>query len=154
MAEVELPIRNVRGQTRPALELLEAELIGSKRYRLTYSPGMVEGLAAGDEFELTLDDLGYRVLKRGGNVCAWFSFATAGQNRGPDADFLTEAIEAIGGRLDGGGHYNLVYTIPIETGFPAIELILDGARSRHAGSSWMFGNVYDPRDGKTPLGWW
>jgi len=43
--------------------------IGSNRFRLLCSPGLVLGLAAGDEFELAPDDpQGYRLVKRGGEM--------------------------------------------------------------------------------------
>lgn len=152
--EIKLPIR-MDPPSRPAVEMLPVAEVGPNCYRLVSSPGMVEGLAADDLFAIDReDDLGYKVIRRGGNVCAWFFFDAPGRNRGPEADRIREAVEGIGGRLDGGGHCVLVFTIPVSAGFPAIADLFDGARERIPGSTWMYGNVYDPKDGHTPLGWW
>jgi hypothetical protein len=48
-------------------ETLPVAALGGGRYRLLASPGFVEGLAAGDEFELDPSvACGHRVLHRGG----------------------------------------------------------------------------------------
>jgi hypothetical protein len=112
-------------------------------------------MAAGDEFELRpADPLGYRVLRRAGNLCVWFFFPEPGANRGPEADELRQAVESLGGRLDGGGHTSLVFTIPVSAGFSAVEALFNQAEQVYPGSTWMYGNVYDPVDGRTPLNWW
>jgi hypothetical protein len=36
----------------------------------------------------------------------------------------------------------------------AIEFVFIEFVAAHPGTEWMFGNVYDPRDGVTPLNWW
>jgi hypothetical protein len=150
---IQLPILNVHGPT--AVESLPVEPSGDGTYRLLASPGMVEGLAAGDVLALdAAKPTGYRVIERGGNLCVWFFFAAPGDNRGPAASRLREDVERIGGHLDGDGHASVVFTIPMTAGFPAIEAIMLAAEKRNAGSSWQFANVYDPVDGKTPLNWW
>src|SRR5690606_20433663 len=54
----------------PLYEVLPAVHLSGNRYLLTGSPGFATGIASGDEIELTEEErLGYRVLKRGGNVC-------------------------------------------------------------------------------------
>jgi Domain of unknown function (DUF4265) len=114
-------------------------------YRLVQSPGLVIGIAAGDLFDLAANDAP-RVIERGGNVCV--------QVFSPDATALAPMLgarfAAIGGRLDGSTAKNLVYTVAVTAGFDAIEAIfaeLDQVE-------WYYGNVYDPKDGKTPLNWW
>ena len=54
-------------------ETLAVTPLSAERYLLLASPGFVEGLAAGDEFELDASvSGGVRVLRRGGNLCVWF----------------------------------------------------------------------------------
>ena len=48
----------------------------------------------------------------------------------------------------------LVYSIHVSCGFSAIENILNEFVGRDGQSAWMYGNVYDPADGETPLNWW
>jgi hypothetical protein len=48
----------------------------------------------------------------------------------------------------------LVLTVPLAAGFDAVARTFDAAVARHAGSAWLYGNVYDPADGVTPLNWW
>lgn len=138
---------------RPVVEVLTAEDVGNGRYRLVYSPGVVEGFAAGDE--ITVGAKGEPLLvARGGNVCVWVFFEEPGANKGPAAESLRRAIEAIGGWLDGGGFTSLVFTIPVSVGFTRIEEALERETSGVDGVTWMYGNVYNPADGKTPLKWW
>ena len=48
----------------------------------------------------------------------------------------------------------LVHTIPLSAGFDAGAAAFDDAVHRHPGSARLYGNVYDPSDGVTPLNWW
>ena len=67
-SEVRLPV--LSDGRRQGEESLPAVVVTPGRYRLLASPGFVEGVAAGDEFELSQESpLGYRVLRRGGNLC-------------------------------------------------------------------------------------
>jgi hypothetical protein len=57
----------------PFYESILVEVLGENRYRVAASPGLAEGMAAGDEIELAPDEaLGYRLLKRGGNISVQF----------------------------------------------------------------------------------
>jgi hypothetical protein len=67
---------------------------------------------------------------------------------------VRHVAESLGGHLDGGYSRMLVLTIPLAAGFDAVAQALDDAVRRHAGSAWLYGNVYDPSDGMTPLNWW
>jgi len=149
---VKVPFR-VEEQLR--VESLDVEELGPNHFRLIFSPGMVEGIAAGDEFELDeTAPYGFRVLKRSGNVVVWFYWPSEDMLRGPAAIDLQRTVERIGGRLDGGGATHLVFTIPVKAGFPAIEKVFKNAEAITPGTTTMFGNVYDPGDGHTPLNWW
>lgn len=152
--ELELPVCHDYGG-RATTEVLDAVPLGPNRYRLAYSPGVVEGMAKGDVFELRpAESKGFHVLERSGNLCVWFYFREAGVNRGPDGERVRAAVERFGGWCDGGGNTHLVFSVPVSFGFPAVEALFHGLASQHPGASWLFGNVYDPWDGFKPLGWW
>ena len=124
-------------------------------YLLLASPGFVEGLAAGDEFVPDEHSpCGYRVLRRGGNLCVWFYLAEPVGERDEATVGVRRTAESLGGRLDGGYSRMLVLTVPLAAGFDAVAAAFDDAVRRHAGASWLYGNVYDPSDGVTPLNWW
>ena len=136
----------------PFYESVLVEHLGGLKYRVLASPGMLEGCAAGDEIELLAEDrTRFRLSKRGGNVC--IQFFVEGDHAACASE-LTARIEALDGRLDGETAGLLVFTVPVSAGFPAIEAVFYDAEKRYAGCSWMFGNVYDPVDGETPLNWW
>jgi hypothetical protein len=152
--EIELPICHVESE-RPATEMIEAVPVGPRQYRLLYSPGMVEGLARGDVIELSDEDpRGFKIISRSGELCVWFYFETAGPNRGPEGDQVRAAVERAGGACDGGGNLHLVFSIPIAMGFPAVEALMNELTAQYPGSSWLYGNVYDPWNDFKPFGWW
>ena len=136
----------------PFHESVRVEPLGGNRYRVLASPGLLEGFAGGDEIELEPGEPpGFRVTKRGGNLCVQFfwkgDLKTCAREMGAQA-------EALGGRIDGEAPGLLVFTIPVVAGFPAVERIFYEAERRYPGCRWMYGNVYDPADGETPLNWW
>ena len=136
-------------------EMLPVAEVGDGRYRLLASPGFVEGLAADDEFELDPQaPLGHRVVRRGGNLCVWFYHSEPLSETSTVTADVRSTAESLGGRLDGGYSRMLVLTIPLSAGFDAVARTFDDAVRRHAASSWLYGNVYDPADGVTPLDWW
>jgi hypothetical protein len=136
----------------PFYESVLVERLGPEQYRVLASPGLLEGLAADDEIELAPEESrGFRITKRGGNVCVQFFW---GDDAGGPWQELERQVAALGGRLDGQTPGLLVFTIPVSTGFPAIESIFYGAENRYAGCRWMYGNVYDPADDTTQLNWW
>lgn len=148
MKDVEI-VQMVEGQR--IAERIPVEDLGGKRYRLEGSPGLITGLAAGDEIELKRE--GFRLLKHGGNVCAQIivsRFDTA-MRKG-----VTRLMEEIEGWLDGEmqveGKCILVCTAPVTATFDVIEKTLDEIARRYRAQGWMYGNVYD-EDGE-PLNWW
>src|SRR5258708_5127854 len=93
---------NLVGQitpTGPLYESLLVEPLGDNRYRLLKSPGLVPGLAAGDEFEVTeAAPSGYKIIRRGGNVAVQlFAETDLDTFRGT----VEPLIQQIGGWLDG-----------------------------------------------------
>jgi hypothetical protein len=102
MIEIRLPALDQSGQ-QSIEEVLPAEPLGGGRFRLLASPGLVEGVAAGDEVELApADRTGYRVLRRGGNLCVWI-YVPEPPLEETDARLSLAAV-MLGGYLDGGKH--------------------------------------------------
>jgi len=152
-SEIRVPVYS--GGKRQGEESLPVAVVGAGRYRLLASPGFVEGLAAGDEFELSPNaSQGYRVLTRGGNLCIWIYFPREVDADSPEAADLSRTVSTLAGRLDGGWSRMLVLTVPLVAGWAAIEASMNAAVERLGASSWLYGNVYDPIDGITPLRWW
>jgi hypothetical protein len=136
---------------KPGQEPVHAEALGDGRYRLLYSPGFVQGIAAGDEFRLLNEDGAFEVVRRSGNLAVQvFSL----ENVEPIKAELSRQVASLGGTLDGGIEQGLVFTIPVSAGFPAIEAVFNNFLAEHPGLEWYYGNVYDPKDGRTPLNWW
>lgn len=140
----------------PVYEQVPAVKIGENRYRLTGSPGFAPGVASGDEIALdTSQSLGYRILKRSGNLAIqlFLKRCTADERR-----MLVEMVHSVGGHLDGGKEGKagclLIFTVPVVAGFDTIESVMGEITRLFAVDRWMYGNVYDVRDGVTPLNWW
>lgn len=135
---------------RPAFEEVLVDSADGGEYLLLRSPGLVQGLAAGDRFVLEADR-SVRVTRRGWNLCVQIY-----SNDSLDAleRQLEQPLLRLGGRLDGKTANLLVYTVPAKAGFSAVESILQEHVTSSSGAEWYFGNVYDERDGVTPLNWW
>lgn len=136
---------------RPLQEPVHAEEVGGEVFRLLYSPGFVQGIAAGDEFRLLGADGAFEVVRRGGNLAVQVFSDEAVAPRQAE---LAGRVARLGGTLDGAIEQGLAFTVPVTAGFPAVEALFDGWVAEHPGWEWCFGNVYDPADGVTPLGWW
>jgi hypothetical protein len=135
----------------PVLEEVPVEVLGPNSYRLLASPGILDGLAAGDSF--TVDPVShlYRVHEHGGNLCVqvWYpGLDLAGR---VDAE-LVPAVTAMGGTLDGREQELSSFTIPLSAGIPSIETLFNEWVDRADGATWSFGNAYE-EDGVTPLPW-
>jgi Domain of unknown function (DUF4265) len=135
----------------PVFEEVPVDVLGPNRYRLLASPGILDGLAAGDVF--TVDPIShlYRVHERGGNLCVqvWYpGLDLAGR---VDAE-LVPAVVAMGGTLDGREQELSSFTIPLSAGMASIETLLNDWVDHADGATWSFGNAYE-EDGVTPLDW-
>jgi hypothetical protein len=117
-------------------------------YRVLYSPGLVYGIAAGDEIR-ALPDGEFEVLQRGPNLAVR---VFSDDPIRPLAAELISEVQRLGGHVDGGVHHGLAFTIPIATGFAAIETVFDCFVRSHTGSFWEFGNIFD--SGGKLLNWW
>lgn len=136
---------------RPIFEELLVDRLQDEVFRLVASPGLVLGLGAGDEIEVDPNSGKFTVHKRGGNFAVWVY-----TNDGMDdaIESVASAVARLGGRLDGRKRTLVVFTIPADAGFPAVEEIFYRFVDENPSAEWYFGNVYDPADGVTPLNWW
>jgi Domain of unknown function (DUF4265) len=135
----------------PFFEEVPVEILGDGRYRLLASPGLLDGLAAGDVF-VRHDDGAYEVAEHAGNLCVqvWFPGNDPGARLEAE---LVPAVITLGGWLDGRTPGVATFTIPVAVGFQAVEALFDGWVADLEGVGWSYANVYGP-DGDTQLGWW
>jgi hypothetical protein len=150
MEEVLRVVAGTSSDGTPAFEEVLVEACGAGQYRLLRSPGLVLGMAAEDTFMLNPDG-SCRVISRGRNLCIQVLATARLDELEREA---TPRLLRLGGRLDGKTSEELVYTVPVEAGFSAIERVLREVIGKHLAAEWYYGNVYDPEDGVTPLNWW
>lgn len=152
---IELPfLAGVGANGDPVFESLLAELIPEDphRVRLLRSPLLARNLAAGDTLRIiNLDTAEYELDRRSGNLCVR---VFRRDNIEEINDFLSPLIEKLGGSLDLSEDRALVYSIHVSIGFDKIETLLAQVCQTYPDVVWYYGNVYDPEDGSTPLGWW
>jgi hypothetical protein len=135
-------------------EVLEVEPVATHHYRLLHSPAYVEGIAAGDVIELDPSlPPGFRLISRAGNLAAIVVFEKP-EDKSAHAKRLEESIHTIGGVVDGGPARVLVLTIPLSSGFQAVERALTAFVQEVSGATWWYGNVYQAGDPSRPLNWW
>jgi hypothetical protein len=135
----------------PVFEEVPVEVLGSARYRLLASPGILDGLAAGDIFVVDPESALYRVEEHGGNLCiqVWYpGLDLAGR---VDAE-LVPGVVALGGTLDGREQELSSFTVPLSAGIPAIEELLNSWVDTADGATWSFANAFE-EDGITQLPW-
>lgn len=130
------------------LQVIDAEDDGVVLLR---SPAFIKGLAKGDLIKLNREDRAFELVKRSGNLCIR---VFAREDIEQLAEDMTPLIEKLGGELDMETERMLVYSIHVSCGFEKIEKILSDHVGEETESAWLYGNVYDPADGVTPLNWW
>jgi hypothetical protein len=149
--EVPLPILDQVESGPPPTESLLVAPARTGSLRVLVSPGMLEGLAAGDIIELDASrEEGFRVAARGGNVSVQFF---AGHDDPVFRRALTERACQLGGRLDTHRTRLWVFTIPVRGDVTPITSLFDGMVGRLPSSTWMYGNVF-ARGSNEPLNWW
>jgi hypothetical protein len=125
-------------------------------WRLSASPGLAMGAAAGDLLRVGPDH-SFEVVERGRNIAVHVS---APASAGADLARLKAELESLGGWSDGVGWTRdkssslTVFTIPFKAGFASVEAALTRYRSAVPAGEWYYVNVYDPADDTTPLNWW
>src|SRR5687768_3565039 len=123
----------VEGTRRGGTQPVEVEDLGNDEYRVLHSPGLVEGIAAGDVIRLRDRSAGtFEVLRRGGNFAVKFARPGAEDLQLAIAE-ITRALQPLGGRLDGATPHAAVWTVPAASGFPRVEAVMNAAVARTAG---------------------
>jgi len=148
----------VEGTVTRGVELVPAQRLSDGNWLLLRSPLYALQLAAGDTIRVVNSNVGtFDIVARGGNVAVQFYLP---ENESDDleatakvASRVTPAVVRLGGRLDGQTAGLIVYTIPVNVGFSAIEDVFAAAVGEFPGSQWQYANVYDATTGE-PLGWW
>ncbi|WP_444929068.1 DUF4265 domain-containing protein [Microbulbifer sp. SSSA002] len=134
----------------PVVERLQVRVSEDDSCQLVRSPVFIKGIASGDYIKVDKDTQQFELVKRSGNLAVRIFC------RGDStelSDRLTPRLEKLGGELDLEAARVLVYSIHVSCGFDKIEEILNSVCDG-ANSVWYYGNVYDPKDGQTPLNWW
>jgi Domain of unknown function (DUF4265) len=154
MQHITLPVFSDDGRL-ASREVLEVDIAAPKRYRLLHSPAFVDGLATGDVIEVD-ESLrsGFRLVLRARNLAVIVAFKKHEDTSSSQSLRLKEAIQTIGGMVDGGPARMLVFTIPVRVGFQTVESLLAEFMRELPGSSWWYGNVYEAGDPARPLDWW
>lgn len=134
----------------PVVERLQVRVNEAGCCQLVRSPAFVKGIASGDRIKVDKDTQQFELIKRSGNLAIRVFCRTDSADL---SDRLTPQLEKLGGELDLEQPRLLVYSIHVSCGFDKIEKILNNVCDG-AASVWYYGNVYDPKDGQTPLNWW
>ena len=138
---------NPQGQ--PVAEKVQVRVNEDQSLQLVKSPAFVKGLASGDNIKFDAQTQEFEIIRRSGNVCIR---VFSRDDIHAVAEQLTPALEKLGGELDIETPRMLVYSVHVSLGFTVIEDILNDCLDEEC--MWLYGNVYDPQDGKTPLNWW
>lgn len=136
---------------KPIVEQLHVRERDDGNLQLVQSPAFAKGLACGDIVKKLSDTLEFDLIQRSGNLSIRVFSRSDIQSI---AEQLTPELEKLGGELERETPRMLLYFIHVSCGFSAIEAILNEFVGRDGQSAWMYGNVYDPTDGQTPLNWW
>lgn len=146
----------VVGSATTGVEPVPAQQLEEGVWLLLRSPLYAMGTAAGDTIRIVNHEIGgFEVIERGHNIAVQF-YLSEWDNPQMTADAIskiTPIVVAAEGRMDGHTTGVMVYTIPIKTGFPAIERIFAKAIDAYPGSQWQYTNVYHLITGE-PLNWW
>lgn len=134
---------------KPVVERLSVRVNEDDSCQLVKSPAFIKGIASGDTIKLEQGTQDFTLVKRSGNLAIR---VISRDDIGDVAEQLTPALEKLGGELDIETPRMLVYSIHVSCGFNEIEAILNKVAGPNV--IWMYGNVYDPADGQTPLNWW
>lgn len=140
----------IRPDGEPVVERIPVRVLEDDSCQLVKSPCFVQGIASGDVIKLNAEDQSFELVKRSGNLCIR---VFAREDIEQIAEDLTPILEKLGGELDFENQRMLVFSIHVSCGFEAIEKALRDHIDDEE-SAWFYGNVYDPKDGETPLNWW
>jgi hypothetical protein len=96
---------------------------------------------------------GFRLVSRARNLAVIVVFEKP-EDKSAQAKRLEESVQPIGGVVDGGPARVLVLTVPVSSGFQAVEKLLAAFIREVPGTHWWYGNVYEAGDPSRPLNWW
>lgn len=151
----ELQVLSLHAGKRPdgqdVVEQIRVRLTENKTYRLVQSPAFVQGLASGDEISFDSRDNSFELIKHSGNL-AIRVFCRGDLEQLKDS--MLGDMEKLGAELDFSNERLMLFSIHVSCGFNLIEEILNKHVGEKTQSMWVYGNVYDPQDGSTPLNWW
>jgi len=136
---------------KPIVEKLQVRELEDGTLQLVQSPAFAKGLASGDTLRMLPQTREFDLVQRSGNLSIRI-FGKGDIQR--LCDELTPELEKLGGELERETPRMLAYNIHVSCGFDAIETILNQHVGKDDQTMWMYGNVYDPQDGVTPLNWW
>jgi hypothetical protein len=137
-------------QGHPVVERLSVRQNDDDSFQLIKSPAFIKGLAGGDVVKLLADSKEFEIKQHSGNLCIR---VYAKSHLAEISEQLTPELEKLGGELDTETERFLIYSIHVSCGFNTIEGLLNRYVTSEGGL-WIYGNVYDPADGVTPLNWW
>ncbi len=137
-------------QGQPIVERLSVKQQEDDSFQLVKSPAFIRGIASGDIVKMLPDTKEFEIKQHSGNLCIR---VYARQGIEAVSEQLTPELEKLGGELDTETPRFLVYSIHVSCGFKEIESLLNQHISGED-QMWIYGNVYDPKDGVTPLNWW
>ncbi|HEY7884349.1 MAG TPA: DUF4265 domain-containing protein [Cellvibrionaceae bacterium] len=139
----------LRPDGQPIIERLPVKVLPDNTVQLVRSPAFVKGLAMGDTIRADSERREFDIVQHSGNLCV--RVFTRGDTA-PLAEKLAGPLAKLGGEIEQESPHLLVCCIHVSCGFSAIEAVFNDAID--ADSNWLYGNVYDPADGVTPLNWW
>lgn len=143
---INLKVEGSDGGTQP----VEVEAVSPNVYRILYSPGFVEDVAAGDIIRVTDNAKGeFEVIEYGGNVSVKISDSSSIIDKLTEIDII---LSKVGARRDGNLERVAVWTIPVDSGFKNIESAIEDACTLLQEPIWWYGNVYDSDN--NPINWW
>ncbi len=137
-------------QGQPIVERLSVKQNADDSFQLVKSPAFIKGLASGYVVKMLADRKEFEIKHHGGNLCIRV-YAKTGL--AAISEQLPPELEKLGGELDIETERFLIYSIHVSCGFSTIEGLLNRYVTE-VGGLWLYGNVYDPVDGTTPLNWW
>lgn len=137
-------------QGQAIVERMPVRISDDDSCQLVKSPAFVKGIASGDTVKLTPGSQEFELIERSGNLCIRVYSRGSIESL---SETLVAELEKLGGELDTENERMLVFSIHVSCGFSAIEKVLNEFVDGQS-SVWMYGNVYDPQDGSTPLNWW
>jgi len=138
----------------PVFEEMLVTDLGDSVMRIERSPGLVLGIARGDEIKYRVESGQFDVLRRGGNVAIQVYYMQKQLNEQQISEFAESLSQTLGANWDGFTPKQAVFSIDLRrNGFAAIENEFNRFIAIHPLVEWHYSNVFAD-DGVTALNWW